>query len=102
MTSLELHQQSNNYYCVNPKTVDTRNIPGMSLCCEEKEIEKLCGLWFLISYLIRHRTIKMSESNKSVHGFWIRTVIELKALTTRPPCVDLMPNSLPSNLKLKL
>ena len=29
-----------------------------------------CG--FLISYLIGHRTIKVSKSNQSVHGFWIR------------------------------
>ena len=34
-----------------------------------------CG--FLISYLIGHCTIEMSKSNQSIHGFWIRTVINL-------------------------
>ena len=38
---------------------------------------QLCGLRFLISYLIGHRTIKMSKSNQSVHGFWIHTVTSL-------------------------
>ena len=72
-------------YCANPKTVNTRIISGMLLCWEEKanqtQDEKtasnngnlLCRLRFLISYLIGHRTIKMTKSNQSVHGFWIRT-----------------------------
>ena len=74
------------YYCANPKTVNTRIIFGMLLCWEEKanqtQDEKtascngnlLCRLRFLISYLIGHRTIEMSKSNQSVHGFWIHTL----------------------------
>ena len=66
--------------------MNTRIISGMLLCCEEKarqtQDEKnascngnlLCRLRFLMSYLIGHRTIEMSKSNQSVHGFWIRTV----------------------------
>ena len=58
----------------------------MILCGEEKanqmQDEKntscngnwLCGMRFVISYLIGHHTIKMSKSDQSVHGFWIRTV----------------------------
>ena len=37
-------------------------------------VNELCGLGFLISYLIGHCTIKMSKSNQSVHDFWICTV----------------------------
>ena len=67
-------------YSANPKTVNTRIISGMLLCCEEKanqtHVEKTAsfGLRFLISYLIGYCTIKMPKSNQSVHGFWIRTV----------------------------
>ena len=77
---------------MNPKIVNTRSvtvncrvISGMLLCCTEKANQmqeekrcngnELCGLRFFISYLIGHRMIKMSKSNQSVHGFWIRTVI---------------------------
>ena len=78
---------STNSYCVNPKTVNTRIISGMLFCWEEKanqtQDEKtascnsnlFCRLRFLISYLIGCRTIKLSKSNQSVHGFWICTVI---------------------------
>ena len=81
-----LPQLQYNYYCANPKTVNTRIISRMLLSCEEKanqmQDEKtascngnwLCVLRFVISYLIGHHTIKMSKSNQSVHGFWIRTV----------------------------
>ena len=73
------------HYCANPKTVNTRIVCGMLLCCEEKanqmQDEKTAscnGYNFvacsLISHLIGHGTIK-SKSNQSVHGFWIRTVI---------------------------
>ena len=82
--------KSSLFYCANPKIMNTRIISGMLLCCEEKANQmqdentasfnsnKICGLWFLISYLIGHRTIKMSKSNQSVHGFWIHTVKCLK------------------------
>ena len=75
------------HYCANPKTVNTRIISGMLLCCEEKANQMQdkktascngslhCCLRFLISYLIGRRRIKMSKSNQSVHGFWIHTVI---------------------------
>ena len=66
--------------------VTTRIISGM-LCvtrkkpirCKIKKTESCngnlhCRLRFLISYLIGPRTIKMSKSNQSVHGFWIHTV----------------------------
>ena len=68
---------------MNPKTVNTRIISGMLLCCEEKanqmQDEKttscngnwICGLRCLMTYLI-----EMSKSNQSVHGFWIRTVTD--------------------------
>ena len=77
-------------YCANPKTVNTAIIFGMLLCCEVKGNQMQDGktarcngflaLWLavfscgLISHLIGHCTIKMSKSNQSVHGFWIRTV----------------------------
>ena len=76
-------------YCANPKTVNSRIISGMLLCCEEKANQmqdektanckgnQFCGLRFFICSLIGHRTIKMSKSNQSVHGFWIRTVLKL-------------------------
>ena len=60
--------------------MNTRIISGMLLCCEEKasqmqgEKPASSNGVVLISYLIGHRTIKMSKSNQSVYGFWIRTV----------------------------
>ena len=77
------------YHCANPKTVNIRIISEMLLWCEQKANQmqderkasrngnQKCGLRFLISYLIGHRTIEMSKSNQSVHGFWIRTVIKV-------------------------
>ena len=47
-----------------------------------------CGL---ISHLIGHRTIKMSKSNQSVHGFGIRTVSTVsnfKSLMTKHVMFD--------------
>ena len=73
-------------YCASPKTVNTRITSGMLLCCKGKANQmqdekaascnsnQLCGLRFLISYMIGHRTIKISKSNQSVHSFWIHTV----------------------------
>ena len=67
--------------------MNTRINSGMLLCYKEEANQmqdektascngnELCGLWFFISYLIGHHTIKLSRSNQSVHGFWIRTVI---------------------------
>ena len=72
--------------------MNTGIIFGILLCCEEKSNQMQDGkpqgatviiaLWLavfscgLISHLIGHRTIKMSKSNQSVHGLWIRTVRE--------------------------
>ena len=98
-----LFSQYTNHHA-NPKTVNTRIISGMFLCCDKKANQMQdkktagcngnlhCCLRFLISYLIGRRTIKMSKSNQSVHGFWIRTVIQVQALVKNifrnPPIIS--------------
>ena len=54
-------------YCMHPKTVNTKIISGMLLCCKEKANQRQ-------DEKTADRTIKMAKSNQSVHGFWIRTV----------------------------
>ena len=67
----------NQFYCTNPKTVNTRIFSGTFLCCEEKanqmQDEKntscndnlLCGLRFFICYLIGHHTNVKVKSKTS-------------------------------------
>ena len=67
--TLELFLES---YCVERKKPIRRKMKKL----QAVTVIYFAACGFLISHLIGHRTIKMSKSNQSVHGFWIRTVID--------------------------